>query len=267
MDNTVYDIIIIAGQSNAQGCGIGEDPFEYIPDDDILIERGDFSSLVKKTEYGNEYLDLKLSDNYYIEKATLKEGCGCFAFSFAKKYKEFDLEKGRKVLLIQTAIGGTGFSKKHWGVGDMLYERMCKMVRYALSLNSKNRLVSFLWHQGEHDTFENPQFNFEERKQFYYDNLNSMINSFRKEFGVVPFVCAGFTRQWLETYTSQSKAVYEAIKEVSKTNEKIAFIHNTHDLKSNAEKVSNGDEVHFCKEAQRILGLRYYDKWREINSI
>lgn len=42
MDNTVYDIIIIAGQSNAQGCGIGEDPFEYIPDDDILIERGDF---------------------------------------------------------------------------------------------------------------------------------------------------------------------------------------------------------------------------------
>ena len=267
MDNTDYDIILVAGQSNAQGCGIGDDPFEYIPDDNILIERGDFKAEVKTSEYGNEYYDIQLSDNYYIEKATLKDGRGCFAFSFAKKYKELNLKEGRKVLLIQTSIGGTGFSKKHWGVGDMLYERMCKMVRYALSLNSNNRLVAFLWHQGEHDTFENPQFNFEERKQFYYDNLNSMINSFRKEFGFLPFVCAGFTRQWFESYTSQSKAVYQAIEEVSKINKGVAFISNTQDLKSNAEKVGDNDEVHFCKEAQSILGLRYYDKWREINSI
>ncbi len=267
MTNEKFDIIILAGQSNAEGFGVGEDKLEYIPDDNILIQRGKFSSSVKKTEYGNEYLDLKLSDDYYIEKASLKDGVGCFAFSFAKKYKENNLENGRKILIVQSAIGGTGFTKKHWGVGDVLYNRMIKMVQYALSLNIENRIVAFLWHQGEHDSFENPQFNNEERRDFYYYKLTQMITDFRNKFGNVPFISAGFTRQWYESYPEQCKAVYQAIEKIADENEKVAFISYTEDLLSNAEKVGNDDKVHFCKESLSVLGLRYYEKWSILNKI
>ena len=270
MINTKYDIIILAGQSNAEGCGLGEDDYQFLPSEKIDLLKGDFSSSVKKTEYGNEYLGLKLSENYYIEQAKYKKNehendLGCFALPFANEYKNNILAENRKVLIIQSAIGGTGFSKNHWGVDNILYDRLCKMTRFALSLNNENRLVAFLWHQGEHDSFENEQLNFEERKEFYYNKLSEMLTTFRKEFGNVPFVCAGFTRQWFESYSVQCQAVYDATQKVINENEITAFITNTQDLKSNAEKVGNDDTVHFCKESQSILGLRYYNKWREIN--
>lgn len=264
MTNEKFDIIVLAGQSNAGGCGAGETKYTYEPDEDIYVLKGDYTATAQKTEYGNEYLDIKLSNEYYTQIASQKGGCGSFALSFAQMYKKNNLQHGRKILIVQTAIGGTGFAKNHWAVGEYIYDRMIKMVEYALSFNKENRIIAFLWHQGEHDSFENPTLNFEERKNFYYDKLCAMIDGVREKFGEVPFVGAGFTRLWFENYPEQCKAIYSAMDKIALNKSQVGFVSNTEDLLSNAETVFSQDKVHFSKEALYLLGLRYYKKWCEI---
>ena len=254
INNEKFDIILIAGQSNAEGCGLGEDKFEFVLDNDIMIMRGFFEALMKKSECGNTYLDFKFSDEYKISNADYifnndNQKTGCFAFSFAKEYKANWLEKGRKILIVHTAIGGTGFASNHWGVDDCVYKRMIKMVNYALGLNSENRLVAFLWHQGERDCIENEYFSDVERQDFYYRNLTQMLTTFRDKFGNLPFISAGFTRKWRERYPSQCQAIYDGTQRVVNEQGNAAFITQTEDLKSNMEMLGNQDEVHFCKEA------------------
>ena len=132
-----FDIIIIAGQSNAESSGVGPSYNEdWVEDDDILMLKGGFNAKVAKKAYGNEYLDIEVSNEYYIEKAKDRNDNGVirgvFGNYFAKFYKENDLAKDRKILLVHTAIGGTGFAKWHWGLKDVLYKRMLSMTEEAL---------------------------------------------------------------------------------------------------------------------------------------
>ena len=269
--NEKFDVILLAGQSNAEGFGLGDDKFDYIPDEDILIMRGEFNSTVRKSEYGNEYLDLQLSDEYKLSKADYlldEKGRkrGCLAFTFAQEYKKNCLVEGRKILIIHAPIGGTGFAKNHWGIGDCVYRRMLKMVKHALDFNCENRLIAFLWHQGEHDSFENKQFADDEREEYYYRKLTAMIVNFRNKFGNVPFIAAAFTRQWQELYPNQCQAIYNATQRVIDNQGNATFITQTEDLKSNAEMVGIEDEVHFCKEALSVLGIRYYNEWIKLKN-
>ncbi len=264
-----YDIIVVAGQSNAVGRGEGEGDYEFAPQGKIYELCGEYNAYVQGVGEDAKIVVDRISTDYFVRLAKSKEGSAWneydnFALRFATEYKNNNLYKTRKLLIIQTPISGTGFAKEHWGVGDDLYERMCQMTRYALSLEGKNRLVAFLWHQGEHDAEANPSFSYAERKEFYYSKLNQMLTAFRTEFGLVSFVCAGFTKQFCEMYPTQCEAVYEAINEVVRRNRKTAFISNTEDLLSNDEKVRNGDIYHFCKLSQSILGVRYYNEWLRI---
>ena len=264
-----YDIIVVAGQSNAVGNGAGEDDYVFEPQEKIYELCGEYNAYVSGTGEDAKIVVDRISSKYFVRLAKDKVGSAWnvfdnFALRFADKYRENNLYETRKVLIVQTAISGTGFAKEHWGVGDVLYERMCNMVSYALSIEGENRVVAFLWHQGEHDVEANANFSYNQRKDFYYNKLNQMLTDFRKEFGQVPFVCAGYTSQFCEKYSAQSQAVYEAINEVVRKNRKTAFVSNTSDLLSNDEKVSNGDIYHFCKQAQTILGERYYEKWVRI---
>ena len=78
-----------------------------------------------------------------------------FALTFAEEYvKAGYLQKGRKVLIIRTAVGATCFYKKDWGVGGRLYVKLMEILDYALKLNKNNKIVAFLWHQGESDALD-----------------------------------------------------------------------------------------------------------------
>lgn len=268
--NQKFDIVVIMGQSNASGSGLGKKEDAYKPNPDIFTLNNSYTAEVKGTGYGNEYLDMKFSDDYYIEVAREdeKEGDlgykGNLAYSFCEEYYKNDLEKDRKILIVKAAIGGTGFSKNHWGVGDVLYERTIKLTRMALDLNPQNRLVAFLWHQGEHDTFENAHFNDKERYDFYYAKLSAMLKGLRKEFGLVPFIAAGFTKYWINDYKNQCKAVYDATEKVFAENQDCAFIKDTLDLRCNNDILGNKDIVHFCKKDLYELGRRYYKTWKNM---
>ena len=116
-----FDIVIQAGQSNAEGCGRGplNEP-AYIPDGDIMHLAPEFTATVA-TVNGVENLFVEYADKpveIFVakERGTEKEPIADFSLTFSGAYKAAGyLEKGRKILVIRAAIGGTGFMKRHWG--------------------------------------------------------------------------------------------------------------------------------------------------------
>ncbi len=258
-----FDIIIQAGQSNAQGCGRGEVTKEYVPDTDILYLEPDFT--VKEgivgdiwkliLDYGTKAPEIRIAseDGRDVEKL------GDFSLTFAGSYKDAGLlEDGRKLLIIRAGVGGTGFFKKYWGQSDECYLKMIEMIDMALRMNEENRLVAFLWHQGEHDAFEgNPPDVFE-------GQLEEMATSVRTRYGVpaLPFISGDFVRDWKGKNIGICAPIVEKIRLV--TARLGGEFVETSDLPSNDEKVRNGDDIHFCRESLHILGHRYFDAYLKI---
>lgn len=263
-----FDIIVIAGQSNAEGSGVGKVEKPYIPKESVKMMSGNFTATVKQTEYGNDYLDLNVEDEYFVKTAEerILDGKirGNLALSFSDEYLKNDLPTDRKILIVNATIGGTGFSKLHWGVGDILYNRMMQMTEEALKMNGENRIVALLWHQGEHDSFENAHFTPSEREEFYYGKLSEFLVSFREKFGKdIPFVCAKFTKAWTDDYKEQCEAIYRATERVC-DEEGNAVVLDAFDLTNNDSVAADGDVVHFSRASLYELGKRYYKAYKNL---
>ena len=260
--NQAFDIIIEGGQSNASGSGWGEVENEYIPDEDIL-----YLTIDKKTSEGIKdgiwSLFLEYSDNplqISVAKECESDGktIGDFALTFATSYKEKYLTPGRKLLIIRAGVGGTGFMRKHWGVGDLVYEKMLLAIDYALSLNPENKLVAFLWHQGEHDAFEG------NIPDVFAGQLTEMLSSVRERYNApkLPFISADFVSEWKTQNIDICAPIVAKIKEVTAAADG-EFI-ETSDLLSNNQKNGGGDVIHFCRDALHTLGRRYFSAYEKI---
>ena len=258
-----YDIIIEAGQSNAQGCGRGPVTEEYVPDEDIMYLVRDFAVL-EGISNGKWSFDLTYKNTpLRIEVADERDGAGGrvgdFALTFAKKYKENGfLAEGRKLLIIRAGVGGTGFKKKQWTPDGAVYLKMLEMIDFATALNEKNRLVAFLWHQGEHDAFEgNPPDVFEDQLRFMIDSVKERYNA-----PEIPFVSGDFVNEWKSENIESCTPIIERIKRI--TAEQGGMFVEASDLSSNNQAVGNGDNIHFSRESLHILGIRYFDAFSEI---
>ncbi len=260
------DIIVLAGQSNAEGQGRGEVSKEYEVSDKILYMNDDNNSHFIKD--GDNYkLVLKEPLTSYIEIAKVDEDkLGkrvCLAHTFATHYKNEVLKEGRKVLILNAAIGGTGFSRNEWGVNSTLYPRLKKMINDVLQLNSENRVVAFLWHQGEHDAFERAEWGVEKRYTVHRQNLLEMMQDFYSIYGKnIPFIAGGFCDEWYLKNKDACDAVLKAIKEVCQ--ELNGIFVPTNGLKSNNQATNNKDDIHFCAESQNMLGNMYYKAYKKI---
>lgn len=237
-----FDIVIQAGQSNSEGCGLGEASMPFIPSSDILYLNNDFSiCMAQEAVWGNEIV-------------------GNFSLAFSTKYIESGkLQFGRKLLIIRAAIGGTGFLDNRWGMTDDLYLRMVEMIKTALELNPENKLVAFLWHQGETDAGLNAN------KQVHFNNLSVLVNSVRSICNCknLPFIAGDFVSQWKNDNIEICVPVIAAIKEVCASIGHAQFV-ETDELQSNDQKVNNQDTIHFCREAINQLGIKYYNAFCDI---
>ncbi len=264
-----FDIIILAGQSNASASGLGPTDSPWEENADILMLKNDFSFDLAETPYGMQYLEIAPTDNCYIEIAKERvDGENTYAvlaLPFAKKYLENNLENGRKVLIVHTAVGGTGFAAKQWGTSDVLYKRMIEMTKLALNMNPENRVVAVVWHQGEHDAFKEADVPLNEKYEKHCKNLTNLINGIRENFGKdLPFVCAGFTKDWTEQECKKrSLTILRAIEDTCKKVKNSAMCY-TFDLKTNHDAVGNNDIVHFNRQAIDELGKRYYNEFVKI---
>lgn len=234
----VYDIIIQGGQSNAEGCGIGSVDNPYQPCSEILMMESDGA--------------IKTAEENIWEGNTI----GNFAFSFANRYvNDGRLRSGRKLLILKSAVGGTSFYAKRWGLKDDLFLRMTEMLKASLAMNSDNRAVAFLWHQGESDT-QLPD------RDIHYRNLTALVKSVRQTASQkdLPFIAGDFVPLWYKDNEEICKPIVTAIRDVCSDIGNAAFV-ETEGLQSNSEKVGNDDTIHFSREALYQLGERYYDEF------
>lgn len=258
-----FDVILEAGQSNAQGCGKGAVTKEYVVDEDILYLVRDFT-VNEKIEGGvwNFSLDYK-GTPLRIEVADERCGdegrIGDFALTFAEKYKsEGYLENGRRLLIIRAGVGGTGFKKKQWTPDGAVYLKMLEMIDFALSLNPENKLTAFLWHQGEHDAFEGNE------PDTFKSQLEYLVSEVKKRYNVptIPFISGDFVNEWKSENIKSCAPIVERIKAVTAAEDGI-FV-ETADLKSNNQAIGNGDNIHFSRESLHILGERYFAAFESI---
>lgn len=266
--NEPLDIVILAGQSNMEGNGVGGAEDCRKPNEKILVMNGEIATRVEKKPYGNAYLIVDYSPEYTISVAdqVVRDGRLRYslALTFADLYEKERLFEGRRLLLVQSSVGGTGFAKGHWGEGEPLFERMLDMTATALKMNPDNRIVAFLWHQGEHDAYEGADTDPDELKASYKQKLGGLIKLFRDRFGEQPFLAAGFSRGWVPEYPKQNEAVNTATAELCNELPNAAFISDTSDLSVNDELVGDGDTVHFSRPALITLGQRYYSAYKSL---
>lgn len=254
-----YDIFIQAGQSNAEGSGLGPVTEEYIPDERIC-----YLEALKTVVTTNEGLDIQFHNEPFqlmvgAEHGTAENPIGDFSLTFSKAYIDAGLlAPDRKILIIRAAVGGTGFQKKHWGMEDILYLKMLEMIDYAVSLNQENQIKGVLWHQGEHDAFEG------NTGENYHRQLTLLLNSIQECYSIknLPFICGSFVSDWRKKNEEICKPILQALKQVA--SEMQGEYVEAGDLLSNNEKTGNGDDIHFCRESLHILGYRYFNAYQSI---
>ena len=167
------------------------------------------------------------------------------------------LKEDRALLIVRGVIGGTGFKKGHWGLQDEIYLKMLEMTDYALQFNPENRVVAFLWHQGEHDAFEgNPP-------EQYRKQLTDMLDDVRSRYGKMSFIAGDFVNEWKSKNLSICEPIVDVIRQVVKEIANAGFV-ETADLISNNQKTGNGDDIHFCRESLHELGYRYFAAWKKL---
>ena len=270
---TPCDIILLAGQSNMQGCGGGDCSNPYQADERVLL-LGNQIPTYKKDAEDKEYLELFEPWEYKISVATLSDR-GCIGHYFARQYVEKGLlKKGRKLMLVYAPVGGTGFCPRAWGTGKAeqksglwtmdgpLYKRMLQMLDDALSLNPENKIVGVLWHQGEADVVDYASV--DTLCAHYERNFSALLSSVfeRYELSNTPVVAGKFVNEWAQTEKERCAQVYKATqKTLSAYNS--AYL-ETSDLPSNNQAFGNGDTIHFCHESLRILGERYFDAYQKL---
>jgi len=240
-----FDIIIQGGQSNADGTGFGSaaEPYEQSPD--IFYLTSDFIIVpAAETVWGNEIK-------------------GDFSLAFAAEYvKAGLLRKGRKLLILRSAVSGTGFSDQRWGPQDDLFLTMMEMIKTALELNRANNLKVFLWHQGETDVM-----NFMPAEA-HRANLARLISLVRETYHCpeLPFIAGGFVPQWYQWIGSFAIPIQTAIQALCQDDSRAAFV-ETVGLESNNQKIGQDDPIHFCRDSLNLLGKRYFKAFQKLYGI
>ena len=272
-NNMPYDIIILGGQSNAEGYGLGETAVPYEPDERILMMRDCGECGYIDQPDGARSFVVTTPYVFKTEVAREKEGkdgkFGSFWLTFAKKYVEAGLlSEDRQLLIINGSVGGASFACKHWGIGNVLHDRLVLMMNEAKK-SDDDRFVAFLWHQGEGDAYEETEaIPASKRGEIYYDDLMATVTDIRSKAGdaTLPFIAGEYSPEWYLTIPKVCDAILDATQKVCDElgNGKIA---KSEGLTSNNQAVGNGDNCHFSREALRIFGERYFDAYCEIKGI
>ena len=140
-----FDIIVVAGQSNAEGNGVsyGNKP-DIIPGAYEIIDKNKYGMKLK-ADGSYDDLDFVYPVETIIRELQERDINGIYnsdlSISFVKKYqKSRYFSPDRKILVIKTGYGGSGFAFDQHGVGNPLYLRMLDMINKGLSLNENNLL-------------------------------------------------------------------------------------------------------------------------------
>jgi hypothetical protein len=228
-----YDVFVLAGQSNMIG--------RYGPIDGALDAT---DSDIQMYGFDGQAVALAQDPLDHQDETANTVGMG---LSFAKAYRAAGLLGARrKILLVPTAKGGTGFDAQ-WGSGLPSDVATITRVNAAMATNSGNQLKGILWHQGETDNGKT--------ESAYAALLDALISRWRAGMtgatSATPFVCGGLLVGGSFTGTGVSAALAATPARVANTG-----------YAPSTSLVSGGDNLHFSAASQRTFGGRYFTAWQ-----
>jgi hypothetical protein len=255
-----YDIVVVMGQSNAQGAAVDFTP-GTAPDVDPgrVLQYGAFAKdnvrrgAGKVTKARDPLIHPWTQVN---ADGTLKVTKG-LGLPFARRYVP-TLAAGRRLLLVPAAYSGTGFNKTnhgtemstHWRPGDNtgvnLYERAISQALAAKRDAGPNaRIVGAIWMQGETDEVT--------PAATYRDYLLALIDGFRQRVGVagLPFVIGGMVPEGLVNNTGRS-AIDAVHREIPNLRTYTAFAAGP-----SGKFIDSG--LHYSAAGQEDLGSSAFD--------
>lgn len=212
------DLYLLIGQSNMAGRGV-------LTDSNRVSSDGIF-----KLDAAGEWQ--RAEEPIHFDKPDIA-GAG-LAASFARFMA--DRQPGVTIGLIPCAVGGTAIDR--WVESGDLWSNAVARTRVALRSGT---LKGILWHQGEGDATA-------DLAPSWGTKLESMIASFRREFGQVPFVAGELGRYLDDSKKWREINAHLHALESSVTNYCVA---------SSEGLTPKSDNVHFDTESLRTFGLRY----------
>jgi hypothetical protein len=228
-----YQIVIVAGQSNAVGRG------PIIPEWEV-----DATGIYQLGRFG--------STNLTVIPATEPlahwdaSGTG-FALDTVNLMRSADL---LDYLIIPSALGGTGFVDNMWNPGDPLYRDLVLRVRHVLKAYPGSTVRAVLWHQGESEWIE--------AEDGYNDEfpaqLETMITSLIDNAGLpenVPFLVGGLAPEFESTVEPNPSAVLLA---VTQKRAMTCFVPS--------DRLLTQDGIHIEKGSLKWFGHRYFEQYQ-----
>ena len=244
-----FDVIIQAGQSNAEGSSLGPTDEPYAPDERVW------------------YLNQNGTITLAADEVWFNDLRSNFSLSFARRYiRAGMLSEGRRLLILRCGVGGTGFWNGRWSMDGDLYLQMMDMISAALSLNPENRLVALLWHQGESEAANGRSY------EEYYKYLSDMLVSVRTAFVCpdLPFVTGDFVHDWKGDHEESCKPIVDALRDVCRDlgyggfAESEGLLSNNQELDYHPMGWWDSDPIHFSRRAIYELGERYFAEYERI---
>lgn len=226
---------LMIGQSNMAGRGdFGEVP-PIVNDKCFMLRMGRWQMMSEPINPDRDILNIKFHSGIGLAASFANEVSKCF---------------GVEVGLIPCADGGTKI--RQWQPGEVLYDHAVMMTKLALR---SSKLGGIIWHQGESDCYN---FNAEEYKKMFLNIMTQLRCDLNAEN--VPLIIGEISEKITEEY----KIKTETIKKMN------CLLHELKDAVPLCDIVSvqdlslKEDGLHFDSASCRKLGIRYYEKYRDM---
>lgn len=243
-----FSIVPLAGQSNMQGYS-GSDTVPVIGEPNPRILELNLNSAI---DNNTPKLAVQPLDHPVVNPAA----GASLGYRFAQRYITDNPNK--KILLIASAVGSTGFAGGNWNDGNTLHEQLVSRTNAALAWGTGTKtLIPILFHQGEADAVLGTT------EVTHASNMDAMITAFRASItgaSNIGFICGGLVPNF-------NNPTYDGVK---------AAIADTPNRVTNSAYVSSvgltdvGDNLHFDAESlagDDGLGDRYYEAYKTLVGI
>jgi Carbohydrate esterase, sialic acid-specific acetylesterase len=239
----IFDIFVVMGQSNTL-VGLGYDS---------ILDHG-HPRIFQFGRYQEN--DLKvISSQDPLENHDVIENNVGFAMTFSKWYVHEFLLSDRNLMIIPCGKGGSGFGDGNWNRGNDLYADAVMRINYVLKNYPGSEIKAILWHQGEDDVDNSS----------YQSALDSMIVNLRKDCKtnyVIPFILGGMVPFWVDQ--SENRKILECIiKDTPNRISQCSFADPREPCRI-SKKHDEIDDIHYDAMGQRILGVRYFEAYKNL---
>ncbi len=234
-----YDVILIAGQSNAVGNGTGG----------MIHPTDDGNARVFQLTAGGPYpgrIMPALAPLLFAAFPTNTQISAVFPIPFANLYAANNLAVGRQVLLIPSAVASTGFTNNYWNPGNVGYNNAVTLSNIAMALPG-SRFIGVLWLQGEYEAVVSMTAGDYARK------MDAVVAGFRSQITGASnswFILGQMQPQFITSVSPQEDGVNVAHIDSPNRNTKCAFWYGS--------TLNSALAIHYDTPSQRANGVAAY---------